>query len=126
MAKSTVKRRKYVRSYAGVMSGMAKYAIEPMTRQAAEYARDRCPTDTGELRSSIDWDVQGTVGALWASGKVVTFAGGYQSSQAMLIEYGSRNNKKRSFVRYGANKAMREYRNAFKAGLKEALNEQRA
>ncbi|TVQ38477.1 MAG: hypothetical protein EA384_09095, partial [Spirochaetaceae bacterium] len=58
-----VKRRRTIRSYAGFTTGAAKYTIEPMTRQAAEYARARVPRDTGALAGSIDWDLRGTTGA---------------------------------------------------------------
>lgn len=126
MAKSTVKRKRFIRSYAGFTTGAAKYTIEPMTRDAAEYARSRVPRDTGALASSITWDLRGTAGAIKAGKgvKMVTLANGRQASLAVIIEYGTPKMKARSFMRYGVRKALREMRKHWKAGLEEARREQ--
>ena len=125
MAKSMVKRKKFIRSYAGVTTGAAKYTIEPLTRQAAQYARDRCPVDTGDLKDSITWDVRGTTGMIKAHGGSVTLSNGRPSSVAILVEFGTPKMRARSFLRYGVNKAKREVKAAFKQGFAEAMNEQR-
>lgn len=113
----TVRRRKVVRSYAGVTTGAAKYTIEPLTEQAEQYARERVPVDTGALKDSITSDVRGLVGAVKAGGK--------GARHAHLVEYGTRYMRARSFLRYGARKATREIRRAFRSGFQEALREQR-
>lgn len=116
MAKSTVKRKKFIRSYAGFTTGAAKYTIEPLTENAYEYARSRVPVDTGALKDSLTWDVRGLTGAVKAGGK--------GARHAVLIEYGTQHMKARSFIRYGVRKAKRELRSFWKDGLKAAKNEQ--
>lgn len=116
MAKSEVKRRKRIRSYAGMATGWAKYCIEPMTDKAADYARDRVPVDTGSLKSSITYDVWGLTGAIKA--------GGRGARHAMLIEYGTVHMKARSFLRYAIRKVKREFRAFAKGAWKEAFDEQ--
>lgn len=115
--RSTVKRRKVIRSYAGVTTGAAKYTIEPLTKQAYEYARQRVPEDTGALKESIKWDVRGIVGAVKSGGK--------GARHAHLVEYGTQFMRARSFMRYGVRKAKRELRKFWKGGFEEALREQR-
>ncbi len=116
MAKTQVKRRKFVRSYAGMATGWGKYCIEPMTEKAEEYARQRVPVDSGALQASIKSDVQGLTGAIKA--------GGRGARHAMLVEYGTVHMKGRSFLRYAVNKVKREFRSFAKNAWKEALDEQ--
>ena len=116
MAKSQVKRRKFVRSYAGMATGWAKFCIEPMTDKAEGYARNRVPVDSGALQSSNHSDVQGLTGAIKA--------GGRGARHAMLVEYGTVHMKARSYLRYAVNKVKREFRAFAKGAWKEALDEQ--
>lgn len=117
MARSTVKRKRRIRSYAGFTTGAAKYTIIPLTENAYTYALDRVPVDTGALKDSITWDVRGLTGAVKSGGK--------GAKHATLVEYGTQFMKARSFMRYGARKAKRELRKVWKDGLKEAEREQR-
>lgn len=113
----TVKRKRTVRSYAGVGTGTAKYVIEPMTENAIRYARERVPVDSGALQASIHGDVRGLVG--------MVKAGGQGARHAHLIEYGTRYMRARSFMRYAARKAAREIRRFYRGAFQEALREQR-
>lgn len=118
MAKTTVKRRRRIRSYAGFATGAAKYTIEPLTEKAGQYAKERVPVDTGTLKESVHWDVRGLVG--------MVKSGGPGAKHANLVEYGTQFMKARSFMRYGINKAKRELKGMWRQGLQEAEREQRA
>lgn len=118
MAKGgTVKRKRTIRSYAGVGTGTAKFVIQPMTDNAIAYAKQRVPVDSGELKNSIHGDVRGLVG--------MVKAGGPGAKHAHLIEYGTRYMRARSFMRYAARKASGEVRRFFRGAFQEALREQR-
>jgi hypothetical protein len=123
-----VKRKKKIKSYAGFTTGAAKYTIEPLTRDAYNYSReklDRETTDrTGELKQSLTWDVWGLTGAVKAN-----------APHAHLIEYGTSTRSTSSganrglvrpvgFMRYGIRKAKRELRKVWKDGLRKAEREQ--
>lgn len=113
MARSTVKRKRKIKSYAGFTTGAAKYTIEPLTKNAYDYAMDRVRVDTGKLKDSIEWDVRGLTGAVKAD-----------APHAHLIEYGTQHMKAKSFLRYGVRKAKRELRKVWKDGLEAAKREQ--
>lgn len=138
MAKSSVKRKRVIQSYAGFTTGAAKYTIEPMTRAAHQYAleflRRRTVRRTGNLEDNIVWDVRGTAGAVKAVSRGNVGGG---ASHAHLIEYGTgpRHQKNgrytgavapRPFMRPGARKALREMRRHWEAGLEAARREQSA
>lgn len=116
--RSTVKRKRVIRSYAGFTISCAKNVIEPITRNAYEYSLqflDKKVTHrTYELRNSVKWDVRGTVGAVKAT-----------APHAHLIEYGvpSRNIKPHSFMRSGKNKALREAKKEWKSAKERAYAE---
>lgn len=122
-AKSTVKRKRVIRSYAGFTINCAKQVIKPLTENAYEYTLqflDKKVTHrTYNLRNSIEWDVRGTVGAVKAK---YGFGGG---NHAHLIEYGvpSRNVKPRPFMRSGKNKALREAKKEWKDAKRRAYAE---
>lgn len=140
MAKSTLKRRKVIRSYAGFTTGAAVHMIRPMTENAARYAREILESNTGvvtgNLRQSLTHEVNAT------SGVVKCGRGG---NHVHLIEYGVSpfipaqvmpiggdpkyigihpGFKGIFFMRKGAAKARREMRKFWRQGLKEAEREQ--
>ena len=120
MAKSTVKRKRHIRSYAGFTTGAAKYTIVPLTENAEKFSHDRCVKvayDTGALANSIHSDVRGLTGAVKS--------GGPGAKHANLVEYGTIYQKARSFMRYGIRKAKGELKKVWKDGLKRAEREQR-
>lgn len=117
-AKSTVKRKRVIRSYAGFTINCAKQVIRPLTENAYEYTLqflDKKVTHrTHTLRNGITWDVRGTVGAVKSSAPHTHF-----------IEYGvpSRNIKPKSFMRSGKNKALREAKKEWKDAKRRAYAE---
>lgn len=137
MAKTTVKRKRLIKSYAGFATGAAKYTIEPLTKDAHQYAleflRKRTKRKTGNLEDNLIWNIRGTTGMVKVSGSGKQGAGNH----AHLIEYGtgprSHDSGKsvgemaaRPFMRPGVAKAMRNLRRLWREGLKEAEREQRA
>ncbi|ADK81114.1 hypothetical protein [Sediminispirochaeta smaragdinae] len=126
--RSTVRRRKTVRSYAGLTISAAGNTIGPLTEKAYEYALeflDKRVTDrTGNLRAGMSYDVKGHTGAVKND-----------APHAFIVEYGTEERatktgenrgrmKPHSFMRAGKNKALREIRKIWKEGLRKALDEQ--
>lgn len=112
-----VKRRRFIRSYAGFTLSAAKHTIEPLTEKAHQYVGEfmdkRIGVVTGTLRGSLTSDVKGMVGAVKVN-----------APHAHLLEYGTSKMRARPFMRPGKNKALREIKKAWKEGLKEAYVEQ--
>lgn len=115
-----MKRKRRIRSYAGFATGAAKHTIIPLTKNAEEYAYDRCVKvayDKGAAASSINSDVRGLTGALKGGGRA--------APHFHLIEYGTIYQKARSILRYGIRKARGELKKLWKQGLAVAEKEQR-
>lgn len=124
-----VRRKRRIKSFAGMATGAAKFTIEPLTRNAYQYAIERVPKYEGILKKSLSWDVRGTTGAIKVrSGK----EGG---NHWYIVEHGtvgrSHDNGKyvgvmpaQPYLRPAVAKAKREIRNHWRAGWKEAEREQ--
>jgi hypothetical protein len=116
--KSTVKRKRVIRSYAGFTIACARQVIKPITENAYKYTLEfldkKITHRTYNLRNGISYDVRGTVGAVKA-----------KAPHAHLIEYGvpGRNVKPRPFMRSGKNKAMREAKNEWNDAKRRAYVE---
>lgn len=126
-ARSLVRRRRRIKSYAGFTTGAAKFTIEPLTRNCYEYAQAICPEEDGDLKSAMSWDVRGTAGA-------IKFGAGGRHWH--LVEYGTTSRTHVSgkyvgvmpaqpFLRRAVAKAKREMRSHWRNGIKEAEREQR-
>jgi hypothetical protein len=117
-AKSYVKRKRVIRSYAGFTINCAKQVIKPITENAYEYSLQfldkKITHRTYTLRNGISWDVRGTVGAVKSS-----------APHTHLVEYGvpSLNIKPKSFVRSGKNRALREAKKEWKDAKRRAYVE---
>lgn len=85
-------------------------AVTATVESAADDARARCPVRTGELRDSIDGEVQ-------SAGSVITAVLGASADHALPVEFGTERMSAQPFIRPAAERMPEELARQLKARM---------